>query len=202
VRIGIIADVHCQHEPLREAAEGLVSRAVDEIVLAGDAHYEYRFSNEVMEVIGDYRMRYVLGNHEAMLLGPHGTRAVSAPHVRQRNLVRLRQTPAHLRVRVGGKTLSVFHANPWAPDNRYLYEGDPLFGRCDELDTDYLILGHTHVPMSARFGRTLVVNPGSLTFSRDPGAEGTITCAVLDTDTDEVELIRGPRPDPPGTPAG
>jgi putative phosphoesterase len=193
VRIGVIADVHCQHEPLRAVAEALMSQAVDEIVLAGDAHYEYRFSNEVMEVIREFGMRYVLGNHEAMLLGPHGARAASAPHVRRQNLTHLQQTPAHLRVQVGGKTVSVFHANPWALDNKYLYEGDPMFQRCDELDTDYLILGHTHVPMSARYGRTLVVNPGSLAFSRDPGGNGTITYGVLDTGTDEVHLVRQSR---------
>jgi putative phosphoesterase len=190
MRIGIVSDVHCQDEPLKVVAQALVDAGVDEIVMAGDAHYEYRFSNEVMEIAHDYRMRYIQGNHEMMLLSTHGARAVSAAHVRRANLERLQQTPTRLRVQVDGKILTICHANPWAPDNRYLYPSDPLLQRCDELDTDYLILGHTHVPMTLRSGRTLVINPGSLAFSREAGSEGSITYAVLDTSTGEARIER------------
>jgi putative phosphoesterase len=190
VRLGIVSDVHCQHDALEQAAQVLVGEGVDEILLAGDAHYEYRFSNEVVELIRAYGMRYVLGNHEAMLIGPHGERATAAAHVRPANLDFVRQSPYRITTKVGGKTLTMVHANPFAPDNHYLHPGDPLFRRCEELDTDYLILGHTHVPLTERFGRTLVINPGSLMFSRDAGARGLVTYAVLDTDTDEVRLER------------
>lgn len=190
MRLGIVSDVHCEHEALREAAEQLLRAGVDDILLAGDAHYEYRFSNETVEVIRAYGMRYVTGNHEAVLLSPAGSRAVGAPHVRTANLDYVRDTPRRLTTNVGGKRLTMIHANPWASTFDYLYRGNPLFGRCDELDTDYLVLGHTHVPMVARFGRTLVVNPGSLMLSRDPGAHGLLTYAMLDTKSDDVFVIR------------
>jgi putative phosphoesterase len=196
MKIGVISDVHCQHDMLRLAADTLVAEGVDEILLAGDAHYEYRFSNEIVELIQEFDMRYILGNHESMLIGPQGTRAVSAPHVRAANLQFVRDAPLRMTTQVGGKTLTMVHANPWAPDNQYLHEGHPIFQRCDELDTDYLILGHTHVPMSFRQGRTLVINPGSLMFSRDPGGHGQVTYAVLDTESDGVRLERS-KPAPP-----
>lgn len=194
MRIGVISDVHCAHEDLELAAEFLVQEGVDEILLAGDAHFEYRFSNEVVDLIRHYEMRYILGNHEAVLLGPHGKRALSGPHVGAENLAFTREAPFEMRTNVGGKMLTMVHANPWAPDNRYLSPSDPLFERCDELDTDYLILGHTHVPAIFRKGRTLVINPGSLAMSRDPErTPGTITYAVLDTSTDEAQIIRTTR---------
>jgi hypothetical protein len=84
----------------------------------------------------------------------------------------------------------MLHANPFAPDFDYLYADDRRFARSDELDTDVLVLGHTHVPMVARFGRTLTINPGSLVLSRDPGGHGVLTYAVLDTDEAEVFLVR------------
>jgi putative phosphoesterase len=194
VRIGVISDVHCAHEELQLAAEFLVDEGVDEILLAGDAHFEYRFSNEVVDLIRKYEMRYILGNHEAVLLGPHGKRALSGAHVGESNLEFTREAPFEMRTNVGGKTLTMIHANPWAPDNRYLSQTDPLFQRTDELDTDYLILGHTHVPMVFRQGRTLVINPGSLALSRDPErTPGVITYAVLDTTTDEATIVRTTR---------
>lgn len=62
MRIGIVADVHCRHEALREAAGELVARGVDEILLAGDAHLQYRFSTETVEVIRAFGIRCVAGN--------------------------------------------------------------------------------------------------------------------------------------------
>jgi putative phosphoesterase len=193
MKVGVISDVHCQHEALALTAKALVAEGVEEILLPGDSHYEYRFSNEVVELTREYDMRYVLGNHETMLIGPHGSRAVAAPHVRAANLGFVRATPHRITTQIGGKTLTMVHANPFAQDWQYLYSGNAAFSKIDELDTDYLVLGHTHVPMVERLGRTLVLNPGSLVFSRDPGAEGTITYLVLDTDSDEVRTVRTTR---------
>jgi putative phosphoesterase len=185
MRLGIVADVRCPHEALREAAEQMTGAGVEGILLAGDAHYQYRFSNETVEVIREYGMRCVAGNHEVVLLAPHGTRAISAQQV-----ACMREVPDRLTTTVGGRRLTMVHANPWAETFDYLYAGDPRFDRCDDLDTDLLILGHTHVPMVARFGRTLAVNPGALMLSRDPGSHGVLTYAVLETGTDDVFVIR------------
>ncbi len=193
MRLGIVSDVHCQDEHLKLTVMAMIADGVDEILCAGDAHYEYRMSNEVAEIISENNIRYIQGNHEWVLMGPHGQGARSAPHVRKSNLESIGAAPDEIRTQINGKTLLMTHANPWAPKGHYLYSGDPLFARCDELEADYLILGHTHVPMVERFGRTLVINPGSLTFSREPGAYGMLSYAILDTTTDEVTMMHPPK---------
>jgi putative phosphoesterase len=193
VKLGIVSDIHCQDEHLRLTVMSMIADGVDEILCAGDAHYEYRLSNEVAEIIQENNIRYIQGNHEWMLMGPHGAGARNAPHVRKSNLDAIEKTPDEIRTKVNGKTLLMTHASPWAPKGHYLYAGDPLFSRCDELDADYLIIGHTHVPMVERFGRTLVINPGSLTFSREPGAHGMLSYAILDTSSDEVTMMHPPK---------
>ncbi|MCW2580415.1 MAG: putative metallo-dependent phosphatase [Blastococcus sp.] len=190
MRIGIVADVHCRHDALREAAEQMTRGGVAEILLAGDAHNQYRFSSETVDVMREYGMRCVAGNHEAVLLGPHGSRALDAPHVRAADVAYMREIPDRLTTTIGGRRLTMLHADPFARTYDYLYADDPRFDRCDELDTDVLVLGHTHVPMVARFGRTLVVNPGALMLSRDPGGHGVLTYAVLDTGSDDVFVVR------------
>jgi hypothetical protein len=144
----------------------MTGAGVEEILLAGDAHYQYRFRNETVEVIREYGMRCVAGNHEAVLLGPHDTRAISAPHVRAQQVAYMREVPDRLTTTVGGRRLTMVHANPWAETFDYLYAGDP------------------------RFGRTLAVNPGALMLSRDPGSHGVLTYAVPETGTDDVFVIR------------
>lgn len=191
MRLGIVSDVHCQAEALEWTAERMTAQGVDEILLAGDAHFEYRFSDEVVDLIRAYQMRYVRGNHEAVLLGPHGRRALERPGIRPANVEFVRAAPWNIRMPVGGgKTLLMVHANPWEHSFDYLYDGDAHFDRCAELNADYLVLGHTHVPMHRRHGGTVVINPGSLAFSTDRESAGKLVYALLDTDADVVEIVR------------
>jgi putative phosphoesterase len=191
--LGLISDVHCNVEAFDHAV-GEMAPEVDEILLMGDAVYEYRFSNEVVGAARRLGMRYILGNHEMVLLGPHGERARSAPTVDPVNVAYLRDLPLRIDVRLGGKRVCMVHGSPWAPYDEYLYAGGPTLARCSELDLDILLLGHTHVPMVQRVGRTLVVNPGSLGESREPGVPRPVSYAVLDTTSEEVEVRRFPNP--------
>jgi putative phosphoesterase len=199
--LGIISDVHCNVAAMDRAVTEL-DDMVDDILFAGDAVLQYRFSNEVVERVRDHGITYVAGNHELTLL-EHGQRALSAPTVRAHNVEQMAAAPLRHERLVSGKRLLMVHASPFAPYDDYLYAGSPQLARCAELDVDFLVLGHTHVAMAARIGRTLVVNPGSLGQRGDPDHPGMLSYAVLDTDSDEVVIHRfaEPPPAPPAPPA-
>jgi putative phosphoesterase len=186
--LGLISDVHCNAAAFDHAVDQL-SGEVDEILLLGDAVYEYRFSNEVVGGAKRLGMRYILGNHEMVLLGPHGERARSAPTVDRAALKYLEEVPDRIEVTLGGKRVLMAHGSPWEPYGEYLHPGSPTLKRCAELDdVDILLLGHTHVPMVQRIGTTLVVYPGSLGESRDPSGDRRVSYAVLDTASEEVDI--------------
>jgi putative phosphoesterase len=194
VLIGVISDVHCNAEALDWALADLEPR-VDEILLAGDAVYEYRFSNEVMEAARRRDMPYVLGNHEIVLLGPHGDRARSNPGIVPEHLDYMASRPKRIDLVRDGKRICMVHASPWAPYDQYVYSTTPLLQDAAGLDdVDILVLGHTHIPMAERIGSTLVVNPGSLGEGRCPDHRQMVSYAVLDTDTEELEVVWGPNP--------
>jgi putative phosphoesterase len=194
VLVGLISDLHCNAEALAIAMADL-SHRVDEIVMAGDAMHEYRFSNEAVEAAREHEMHYVLGNHEMMILSHHGDRARSLPTVRASNVEFLAGVPTRIDTKLNGKRMCVVHGSPWAPYSDYLYVNSPILQRADELETDILVLGHTHARMAQRFGRTLVVNPGSLgADNRDGGDRSRVSYAVLDTSSEEVEFIDFPNP--------
>jgi len=193
VLLGLMSDVHCNADAFDRAVAEMAPE-VDEILLMGDAVYEYRFSNEVVGGARKLGVRYVLGNHEMVLLGPHGERARSAATVDPVNLAYLREVPTRIDVRLGGKRVCMVHGSPWLPYDEYLYAGSRTLDRCAELDADILLVGHTHVPMATRVGRTLVVNPGSLGESREARADRPVSYAVLDTASEEVEVRRFPNP--------
>lgn len=195
MRIGIVSDIHCNAPGLVRALE-LMGNEVDEVICAGDTVYEFRFSDEVVEVIRKNGIRMVLGNHEAVLLGSQGERARSSAGVNQDNVKWLAEQPYQLDTRVNGKRLLMAHGSPFEPWNEYIFPHTPSFRKLAELDsvTDYVVLGHTHQAMAERSGRVLVINPGSTGEARDPRIGFQLSYAVLDTQSDEVRIELFPDP--------
>jgi len=191
VRLGVVSDIHCNIGAL-DAALAAMGDRVDEVLVAGDAVYEYRLSNDVVERLREIGAPYVLGNHEMVLLSPAGAPARARPEVRASNLEFLATVPTRLELTFGGTRLLMVHGSPWEPYNDYLYETSPGWARCEEEDlADILVVGHTHVPMAARKGRTLVVNPGSVSEPRGPDPDRRGSYAIIDTDAVEawIELL-------------
>jgi len=52
-----------------------------------------------------------------------------------------------------------------------------------------VLYGHTHAQVVRRFGRVLVINPGSAGDARDHRNGRRLSCAVLDTVSEEVRVI-------------
>jgi putative phosphoesterase len=184
VKIGIVSDVHCNHEALRIALDRMGD--VDELLCAGDSVYQFRFSNEVMELLRERGARYILGNHEDVLLGKWGAGARSADWVRSDDLAYMADQPYRLETTVGGKSLVMVHGSPWEPFNEYIYPNSPAIARLAQIESGYVILGHTHYQMAERVGRTLVINPGSCGEPRDARNSFQLSYAILDTASDEV----------------
>jgi putative phosphoesterase len=184
MRIGIISDVHCNHAALQIALDRMGH--VDELLCAGDAVYQFRFSNEVMRLLRDRGARYILGNHEDVLLGKWGERARSADWVRRDDLAYMAGQPYRIETTIAGKKLVMVHGSPFEPHNEYIYPNSPSLSRLGTLDADYVVLGHTHYQMAERVGRVLVINPGSAGEARDARNAFQLSYAILDTQTDEV----------------
>jgi len=186
VLLGVVSDIHCNIDAFDAALAAMADR-VDDVLVAGDAVYEYRLSNEVVERVREIGAPYVLGNHELVLLSPAGGPARARPEVRASNLDFLASVPTRLELTIGGRRLLMVHGSPWEPYNDYLYESSPGWARCEDDDLgDILVVGHTHVPMAVRKGRTLVVNPGSVSEPRGPDPDRRGSYAIIDTDTVEA----------------
>ena len=184
MRIGIVADVHCNHEALRIALDRM--GPVDELLCAGDAVYQFRFSNEVMEILRERQARYILGNHEEVLLGKWGGRARAADWIRTDDLAYMAEHEPRIETVVGGRKLVMVHGSPFEPHNEYIYPNSPSISRLGEIEANYVVLGHTHYQMAERVGRVLVVNPGSAGEARDARNAFKLSYAVLDTESGEV----------------
>jgi putative phosphoesterase len=70
----------------------------------------------------------------------------------------------------GGKHFRMAHATPQGDMFEYL-PMDQWGERVRGLDADFVLLGHTHVQGMGTFGKTTVVNPGSVGLARDGRGE-------------------------------
>lgn len=184
MRIGIFSDIHCNIGGLKIGL-GLMGE-VDEIWVAGDSVFQYRWSNDVVAKLRELGAVVVLGNHEDTILGRDGVRAINAPTVDQELVSWMREQPYRITKEVGGKVIMMTHGSPWEPYFDYHYPHDNAWDRAGELGCDALIVGHTHFKMARKYGRCMVINPGSAGDARDPNNDYQLSCAVYDTDEDSV----------------
>lgn len=192
MRLGIVSDIHCNVEGLRRGLDLMGN--VDQLWCAGDSVFQFRWSNEVVEILRERGARVVLGNHEETLLSPDGARALSSPKVRLDLVEWMRGQPYRIDEFVGGKHVLMTHGSPWEPWKDYHYPHETVWTKAATLDCDTLIVGHTHFKMAERFGGTLVINPGSAGDPRDHRNAFQLSCAVWDTTSDGVIFYDYPDP--------
>ncbi|WP_428658890.1 metallophosphoesterase family protein [Reyranella sp.] len=193
MKLGIVSDLHCNIGGLDRALE--IMGPIDALLCLGDSIYEHGFSNDVIGRLRELDALTILGNHEEVFLGTAGARARSRPEIDQRLLGWLAERPHRHELRIGGKRILMVHSTPWEPRGSYVLPHSSELERFGEADADIVLYGHTHRQLVRRVGRVLVVNPGSAGEGRDPGNGGQLSCAVLDTVTEEV-VVRDFRPRP------
>ena len=167
MRIGIISDTHipeaCEHLPARVFE---VFRDVDLVMHAGDV-YINRVLDELAEIAP---VIAAVGNGDEGLDG-HRYRLDPDHRVRE----------AHL-IEIEGVWIGLVHAVP-TPDETSWETFHSAIDRHFGRPVDVVVQGHSHVEGVARFGATLVVNPGSATLPRNltdiPG-----TVAILEIGPD------------------
>jgi putative phosphoesterase len=188
VKIGILSDIHAEPQALRRILADMPS--VDRVLCAGDAVSEYQFCAETVQLLQQVNAQCIQGNHEMVLFSGR-----NAAYLRKCQaefppalLDALATAPTSLALEVAGARLLMVHASPWQPFEEYILPHSPKLPRFAQLPYDFVILGHTHVPMVECVDRVTVINPGSCSQPRDQDRRGSY--AILDLERREVALRR------------
>lgn len=193
MKIGLVSDIHCNIKGLHIALERMGD--IDELWCAGDVVFQFRWNNEVVQVLRERASEVVLGNHEEVILGREGERALANPTVDHDLVDWLKSRPWRIEREVDGKRVLLTHGSPWDPWRDYHYPHEAVWHtKAPQLPFDVVIVGHTHFQMAQRFGHCLVINPGSAGDPRDHRNNFQLSCAVWDTTTDDVTFYDFPDP--------
>src|SRR6185437_716746 len=93
---------------------------IDELICLGDSIWEYRFSNEVAQILAERRAHTILGNHEECFFGPLGERARARVDNDPELMDWLASRPHRLELERDGKRLLLVHSTPWEPRGDYI----------------------------------------------------------------------------------
>lgn len=177
MKIAVLSDIHSNLAALKAVLEDLPQ--VDEIFCLGDVVGYAAEPNEVVELLRDKVTRCVMGNHDyAAVTGDVSGMNQLAAHaaiwtnknLTERNLKFLRSLPLESKVKLSGKTIYLAHGSPRDPLWEYVFpdvSNSSLLEIIKGIDADFLLLGHTHVPMQRKIFGKWVLNPGGVGQPRD-----------------------------------
>lgn len=199
--IGLLGDVHGNDLALEVVLRSAKLASVEKLLITGDLVGYYFAPHRVLELLKPWDVCIVRGNHEDMLKAVLDDRSLM-PAIEHRYGSGLRvaletlsesqvdflcSLPRIRELTLGSRRIFLCHGTPWDTD-QYVYPDAQaeLLSRCALPEFDFVVMGHTHYPMTRIVGKTTLVNPGSVgqPRHRHPGA----CWAMLDTETGDVEM--------------
>jgi putative phosphoesterase len=174
MRIAIISDLHANLAALESIRE-----PYDLLLCLGDLVDYGPQPREVIHWVRERALRVVRGNHDHAL--GYGVDCRCAPAMKEASMTTrqwhskllspkdkeyLRGLPITVNLEVAGATFHLAHGSP--AGDLYDYHLTPeapekvLRKATEGIEADFILLGHTHLPMVRVIGATTIINPGSV----------------------------------------
>ena len=156
--IGILSDTHGRADAMAAGLAALRGRGAAFFIHCGDVG-----SENVLDHLAGLPSAFIFGNTDF-------DRVSLTQYAQDRGITCYGNAGD---LELDGKRFALLHGDDERVKRRIL----------DAQQHDYLLQGHTHVPLDYRVGRTRVINPGALHRAK------TKTVALLDTSADSVSFI-------------
>lgn len=200
--IGIIGDVHGNHIALQAVVVELKGR-VDQVWFLGDISGYYPFVSPCLQLLHDVGALCVRGNHDQVLLdclaegkdpsaeytrryGPALSRALA--ELSQEEADWISSWPTTRQFAVESMSVYLVHGAPWDHLSGRVYPDFSEWERFGVVDSEVVVMGHTHYPLIHDSDSALIINPGSVGQARDHS--GSASYAILDEAARTVTLHR------------
>jgi protein phosphatase len=171
MKIVVISDLHSNFDALSTLPE-----LGDELWVLGDLVNYGPMPAEVVAFVRDHSEIVIRGNHDHAVgfdVDPRCTpryaeMAESTMQYSKANLDSdatsfLRGLPFTRLIERDDHKFFLCHAIPSNPLYGYCFEDSDLWSKeLEQVDADFLLVGHTHTPFIRKIGGTTIVNPGSL----------------------------------------
>jgi putative phosphoesterase len=199
VRIAIISDIHANLAALESIQE-----PYDLILCLGDLVDYGPQPSEAIHWVRERALRVVRGNHDHALANGVDCRCASVMReasvttrqwhsqlLSREDKEYLRGLPITEHLEMAGAAFHLAHASPTGDLYDYHIVPDApeaaLAEAMEGIEADFILLGHTHLPLLRTIGATTIVNPGSVGQPR----HGDSRASYAIWDDGEVKFYRG-----------
>ncbi len=199
-RIGLIGDVHAEHDRLKTALEHLHQLDVDEILCTGDIVDGRGCPDASVHLLKEANVTTVRGNHDRWILqdkARHVPHAHFAGDLKDATLEYLHKLPTQESVETTDGTLLLCHGvadddlrKVWPGTDRMPPERSEILDNIiSEGSVRYMINGHMHFRTIIHFASLTLINAGTLKGEHWPGFSildleaGDITAYEFQEDT-------------------
>jgi putative phosphoesterase len=203
MKIAILSDIHSNKYALSRCLDFLNSKEIDKFLFLGDYFGYYPWAMETYDLLMKNltKSEFILGNHDYFILNPNQAESLDFYAVIEKNRANLLEQGVNWlsglstlnKINLDGRDIFMLHGTPddflngrFYPDNTANYDWFPG-------EKEILLMGHTHYPIIKRFSNGgIIINPGSVGQPRDGNLASSF--CIMDTETDEIEIIRLPMP--------
>lgn len=180
IRLGIIGDVHAEHEHLQEALRLFDHHGVDELLCTGDLADGPGCIERCIELLAEHNVLTVRGNHERWLLDDKVRHVAHAHHRAELSsdaLAFLSALPKQIELSTCAGPLLLCHGvgdrdmvKVWPGSDRLEPQRSELLDQLiDAGHFRWLINGHMHYRTLLHFGGLTLMNAGTLSRRHRPG---------------------------------
>lgn len=206
MKIALISDIHGNHNALKRVLSAIDCLGVSLVLCAGDLVSYGGGDNEVISLLHERMVPCVAGNYDYAVAWDLPTASNKPSSIQTEPLKQaaldwskrntsnnskqfLRALPWRQQFHFGDKTLVMMHAGPGSLFDWYTPENEETLNQlADSVQSDFIILGHTHKPFLYKTHSTTIVNPGAVGRSLDGDVRAVF--AVLDMETEEADFHR------------
>lgn len=179
MKLAFISDIHSNIHAFEEVLGYIGELSIDEIFCCGDIVGYNAFPKECLQIVRDRHIPSVTGNHDWATIkndtswfNPYGVAGVehSQKCLTKEDIKFLQDLPDKKVFEREGVSFYMAHGSP--RDNVFEYvfpwSSDSLFDVfAQTVDSEVIILGHTHIPMEKKVKDKIFLNPGSVGQPRD-----------------------------------
>lgn len=202
MKIALLGDIHGNHLALDAVLNSIASKGIQILVITGDFVGYYYWPKKVFELLANWNVVAVRGNHDRMLLTASDDPSflekvnrrygsglkIAVEQLDEKRIKWFADLPDSLRYPSPDGDIFLCHGSPWDKDE-YIYPDaeKPSLSRYLGLKARWVIQGHTHYPMHLKYESLSIINPGSVGQARGNGVGAQ--WALLDTENAEVEFF-------------
>ncbi|MFB0544860.1 MAG: metallophosphoesterase [Asgard group archaeon] len=204
MRIAVISDIHSNLHALCAVLAEMRKAKVDGVLCCGDIVGYGAYPNECIEMIENITVGVLQGNHDRAIItsdyygfNPMATEALlwTEKVLKKESLDWLESLPyVRVEVEMGGINFTVAHGSPLDPDE-YIFPSERPPRRLElylaQMESDFILIGHTHIPYVWQCEHGIILNPGAVGQPRDFDPRASF--ALIDKEEDhkvKIDIVR------------